>query len=57
MVCGTHFDAEAGHRRQIRNVTGVAICGRDCPIGPAYAAPGVLADKIAEIVQPVVDET
>lgn len=55
-VCGTHDDAEASHRRQIRNPIEVAICGRDCPVGPANATPGVLAGKIAEIVRPVVDE-
>jgi len=54
-VCGTRDDAEAGYRRQIRNLIEVAICGRDCPVGPANAVPGVVAGKIAGIARPVVD--
>lgn len=52
VVCGTHDDADASHRRQIRNLIEVAISGHDRPIGPADAAPGV----VAGIVRPVVNE-
>jgi hypothetical protein len=56
VVCGAHGDADAGHRRQIRNPIEVAISGHDRPIGPADAAPGAVAATIAEIVRPVVNE-
>ena len=54
VVCGVHGDADTGRGRQ--NRIEFAISGHDCPIGPADAARGVAAGKIARIVRPAVDE-